>query len=399
MIRIILLIIQAPILFYFLVPAVSYFLVTIKKLFGFDKAKQVPILKEYDFAAIVCAHQQAIFIEPLVDSLKKQTYKNIHIYVVADKILDDLSYLNAANLTILQPKEALNAKTKSIYLAIENFVRKHDAISVFDADNLVHPAFFSLMNQKFNQGYKMVQGRIAPKNLNTDAACMDAANETYYTFIDKFSRDKLGLSSGTWGLGFAIDLEVFKKVKFDVFLSGFDKKLQATVITLIDKIAYEPQAIVYDEKTSTDDGLIMQRSKWLFGYFRYAKLGLNVIRKGLQQLSLDKIYYGINHMRPPLVILFPAAFLFFILDYFLAPGLVVVLLACALLFFVAIILIILTYANDRRVVRVLPKIPRFIILQMLAVLRVRKAGTHTHTAHNHAIFIEEVMEEIKPYEK
>ena len=399
MILIALFLLQLPILFYLLVPVVSYFLVTLKRLLGFSGSKVVPIAKEYDFAAIVCAHQQHIFIEPLVDSLQKQSYKKIHIYVVADKITEDLSHLKAPNVTIIQPIEPLNAKTKSIYLAIDHFVRKHEAISVFDADNLIHPEFFALMNQRFNQGYKMVQGRIAPKNLNTDAACMDAANETYYTFIDKFSRNELGLSSGIWGLGFAIDLEVFKQVKFDVFLSGFDKKLQATVITLIDKIAYEPNAIVFDEKTSTGEGLIMQRSKWLFGYFKYAKLGLRVIKNGILHFNFDKIYYGMNHMRPPLVIKFPLGFLFLVIDFFLAPPLALLLLVCTALFFISFILIIITYANDKRVIQVLHKIPRFVMLQMLAILKVRKSSKHVHTAHSHAITIEEVMAEIKPYEQ
>ncbi|MBC7383401.1 MAG: glycosyltransferase family 2 protein [Bacteroidia bacterium] len=399
MIRIILFLAQSLIIFYLLVPFVSYVLVTIQRLLGMGITKDVPITKKYSFAAIVCAHQQYTFIEPLVDSLKKQVYKNVHIYVVADKIREDLSHLNGPGITILKPTEDLNAKTKSIYFAIENFVEPHDALSVFDADNLVHPEYFSLMNQHFNRGFKVVQGRIAPKNLNTDAACMDAANETYYTFIDKFSRPKLGLSSGIWGLGFAMDVEIFKKVEFDVYLSGFDKKLQATVITLVDKIWYEPQAIVFDEKTSTGEGLIQQRSKWLYGYFRYARLGLNVIANGIAKFSFDKIYYGINHMRPPLVIKFPAVAIFLLLDFIFYPPLGIFLLCCVAAFFVSFILIILTYANDKRVVRVLPKIPQFVMLQLLAILKVRKAAKHTHTQHTHAVFIEEVMAEIKPYEQ
>jgi hypothetical protein len=39
------------------------------------------------------------------------------------------------------------------------------------------------------------------KILNTSAARMDAADEIYYSFIDKYSRGKVGLSSAMWGLG------------------------------------------------------------------------------------------------------------------------------------------------------------------------------------------------------
>lgn len=393
----ILLVLQLPFLFYLLVPAVTYLLVTLRKMLLSEPAPAKKTDKQFDFAAIVCAHQQHDFIEPLVKSLQGQKYRNIHTYVVADKMSVDLSYLNSANVTILQPKEPLNAKTRSIYHAIDNFIRSHDAIAVFDADNLVHPDFFTLMNEHFQSGARMVQGRIAPKNLNSDAACMDAANETYYTFIDKYCRRYLGLSSGIWGLGFAIDLETFKKVKFDVFLSGFDKKLQATAIQLLPHIAYEPNAVVFDEKTSTSEGLIMQRSKWLFGYFRYAKLGLDVVALGLKKFSFDKVYYGLNHMRPPLVIILPATFLFILIDLFLAPSLALFTFVSLVAFFCSVFLIIATYASDKRVVNVLSKIPYFISLQLLAMLKVRKAARHIHTAHHHAISIEEVMEDIKPY--
>jgi len=40
--------------------------------------------KNFDFAAIITAHQDVRFIRPLVDSFLKQSYANFIVYIIAD---------------------------------------------------------------------------------------------------------------------------------------------------------------------------------------------------------------------------------------------------------------------------------------------------------------------------
>ena len=42
---------------------------------------------------------------------------------------------------------------------------QYDYISIFDADNLVDPGFLKAMNEKANQGFKVVQGFLDSKNI------------------------------------------------------------------------------------------------------------------------------------------------------------------------------------------------------------------------------------------
>lgn len=380
------------IVYYLVLPLVMVFLVWARKYFVTSNKLRGRVLRDYDFAAVVTAHGQSTFIEPIVDSLKKQYYTNFMVYVVADKIDEDLSYLATPYIKILKPSEPLNSKPKSIQFAIDNFVRKHDAISVFDADNLVHPNFFKIMNDYFNMGYSAVQGRIKAKNLNTSAARVDAINETYYSFIDKYSRMKLGLSSGLWGLGFAIDLNLYKKVEFDYFFCGYDKKLQGELITLTNKIAYANDAVIFDEKTTTNDGLIAQRSKWLFGYFHYMQLGKKAILQGLKTLNFDKVNYGLNHMRPPIVLLFPAAIALTIIDFFVYRELMWGMIAAIMMFGLAFLLITIRYSYDNRVWTMLHQVPRFIVLQFAALFKSNKGKKHIHTPHTAVVHIEDVVD-------
>ena len=52
---------------------------------GFAK-KKYPVVSNhnFDFAAIVTAHQDIRFIPPLVDSFSKQSYAEFLVYIVAD---------------------------------------------------------------------------------------------------------------------------------------------------------------------------------------------------------------------------------------------------------------------------------------------------------------------------
>jgi cellulose synthase/poly-beta-1,6-N-acetylglucosamine synthase-like glycosyltransferase len=102
--------------------------------------------KEYDFAAIITAYKETDIIIPLVDSLQKQNYKNFLIYIVADEC--DTSILNykEEDIVLLVPRSKIGSKVKSIDYAINNFKRKHDALIIFDSDNLAHPEFLNNIN-------------------------------------------------------------------------------------------------------------------------------------------------------------------------------------------------------------------------------------------------------------
>ncbi len=142
LLQIILLAVQLFLIFFLLLPFFNLFfslLVPRQKLKkNFDK--------KYDFAAVITAYKDINVAIPCVDSILKQKYENYIIYLVADQC--DVSNLNfdSDKVVILNPSEKLGSKVKSINLAIVNFKRKHEAIIVFDPDNLAHPQFIQIIN-------------------------------------------------------------------------------------------------------------------------------------------------------------------------------------------------------------------------------------------------------------
>ena len=104
----------------------------------FRKIYPAKTSKAFDFAAIITAHQDPRFIPPLVDSLQKQTYRNLVIYIVADDCDTAGLHFNDDTIVLLKPEQALHAKIESIKYALDRFQRNHDALVIFDTDNLAH---------------------------------------------------------------------------------------------------------------------------------------------------------------------------------------------------------------------------------------------------------------------
>lgn len=347
---------------------------------------------QFDFAAIVTAHKDTRFITPLVDSFLKQRYKNFILYVVADDC--DISELNYNNeqVVLLKPEPALHAKIKSIKYAVDHFIRGHEVIVVFDADNLVHPDYFFNLNKYFCCGFEAVQTHMLSKNTDTIYAKLDSIGHIYNTFVERQSRMELGLSSSILGLGIAVKTDLYKQVMYKDALGGFDKKLQADIIRIIPQLAFANDAYVYDEKV--DDGVTLerQRTRWIYTYFKYFSINGKLLVYGLKTGSFNKFFFAFTTLRPPLFIKISLAMVFLISGYFIHPVISVFWAAIILIFTASFISIILTQSTQRGMGQALLYIPAIVFRQMKAFLKLKQAGKDfLKTEHSKIIYIDDVL--------
>ena len=89
--------------------------------------------RDFDFAAIITAHQDTRFILPFVDSFLKQTYKNFVVYIIADDCDISSFSFDDKRIKLIRPEQALHSKVKSINYAIDHFEREHDTFVIFDS--------------------------------------------------------------------------------------------------------------------------------------------------------------------------------------------------------------------------------------------------------------------------
>jgi len=360
---------------------------------GFAK-KKYPVVSNhnFDFAAIVTAHQDIRFIPPLVDSFSKQSYAEFIVYIVADDC--DISTLkfNDERIRIIKPENALHAKIKSIRYAVDQFVREHDVIVVFDSDNLVHPDYLSNLNDYFQRGFTAVQTHMLSKNTDTVYAKLDSIGHIYNTFIERQARMELGLSSCILGLGIAIETKLYRKVMYTDSLGGFDKKLQAHIVSSVPQLAFAEEAIVYDEKVDDGKTLEKQRTRWIYTYFKYFPDNWKLFITGIKKFNFNLVFFGFNTLRPPLFITVGSALVCLLINLFINPLISLVWAGVLLLFISAFILIVLTQSHQKVMGKALLYIPKIIIRQVGALLKLKKAGKEfLKTEHVKVIYIDELL--------
>jgi len=379
---------------YLLIPFVFYCFYFISKKMGLrERIHRMPIQTQHDFQfnIIITAHQEVAFINPLLDSLQKQTYKNFQAFVVADQIPPDVSF-DSAQVKTIHPSAPLNSKIDSIALAMEHIEDPFSVVIILDADNLLHPAYLEVMNDYFQKGYRVVQSDFKAKNTETPIALMDAVGDLYNFFVDREMRMELGFSSAIWGAGIAFERKLYEGISYLDNLGGFDKKLQIHLASAVEKIAFAKEAVLYDEKIVDATALQRQRTRWISAQMKYMRQNLDYFLRALVKLDFNRIYFGFANIRPPLFMTIGTAILFMFMDIFWRPWMSLYWFACLLIFVLGFILIVRLKTKEMRYKRALQGLPQFLISQVLASLQLGKAKkSFMKTKHHHPVYIDEVL--------
>ena len=357
--------------------------------------------KEHDFACIITAYRSLDINKPLVDSLLKQNYKNFHIYLVGDRCDASNWDISHENLTLLMPPEPLNSKINSIRHAIQNFKRQPDGIVIWDPDNLAHPEVLNVFNKYFHAGYKAVQGKRTAKNLDSVYACIDGMCELYYNYAMRFNLFHMGSSSTIAGSGMAVETETFKDcltidrmdTEDGAMFIDEDKVLQMGLVTRGNRIAFTPEAVIYDEKVDSADMVEKQRSRWLSSYFQQIPQALGMIFKGMFTFSWNKMWFGVSTLYPPLFILAISSFLLLVVDgIFFFPELFLPLLAAGLIFTINFFIILKKANAPKEIWQAITGIPIFVFSQIRALLNIkREGGNDAPTENKHIVNIDDIL--------
>lgn len=353
-----------------------------------------------DFGIIITSYKDIHITKPLIKSVLNQNYKNYHIYLVADHCEEQKDFINDDKLTVIYPSPYLNSKVKSIMRGIESFIRKHSHILIFDPDNLAAPGLLSLLNDYCSAGFKAVQGRRAAKNLDSKYAGLDALGEHYYNYTQRYVPYILGSSAPIAGSGMVIESELYISILNEIeaeneegkVIVAEDKMLQNKIVSRGYCIAYAKNAIVYDEKIETGRQLERQRTRWLNSYFKHFIESLRLIFTGIVRLNWNIFYFGLIVSIPPMVVLFLAGAFFVTADIFLSIPLLTTTLIAGVFFSLNFLLVLVAVKAEKEIWQALLGLPAFVITQILALLKIKKANTDFMvTSKNKVVSIEDVM--------
>ena len=397
-VSIVYLMVSVILVFFLVLPTMTVFF----SLFTKEKINTVNNPREFDFGNIITAYKNADIAKGLVKSLLAQKHQKHHIYLVADNC--DISNwdIQHEKLTVLRPDPSLNLKAKSIIHGIENFVRPHEYIAVFDADNLAHPDFLKIINQYANAGHRSIQGQRTAKNLDSLVAGADALGEFYKNYIDRYAPYKIGSSAVISGSGMAVEERLYKaylaspeiehgKHQWKKMLQE-DKILQNFLLRRNERIVYAWDAICYDEKVEDLGAVETQRSRWLFSYFQNLPNSIGILRRAVFNFSWNQWVFGLVTIAPPMFIMLGLALALAIVGIFIQPIMTLVLIGAMAIFALTIFWTLYLSKAPKAVWKAVWALPGFVIGQVKGLLKMGNPNKNfKHTEHKKNVSIEDVL--------
>ncbi|MDO5399125.1 MAG: glycosyltransferase family 2 protein [bacterium] len=297
---IILQVICAPIGIYYLLIGLAGFLPLKNK-------HEIKSERKNRFALIAAAHNEETVIANLIRSLKNQNYPKdcFDVFVTADNCTDRTAEIARSEGAVVYERK--NDKKRGKGFALEWFFeklfsmdRQYDYIAVFDADNLVSPDFLTNMNESANRGHKVVQGFLDSKN-PYDSWISAAYSFCFWTVnrVFQLARYKLGLCCELSGTGFIIKTELLKKLGWGATCLTEDMEFTMKAVYNGEKIAFNYDARVYDEKPLTLRQSWRQRVRWMRGHCDVAsRYFFKLIGRGITKRSWSCIDCAVYLVQP-----------------------------------------------------------------------------------------------------
>lgn len=228
------------------------------------------------YAILIPARDESEVIEDLLISIENQTRKidSRDVYVIVEKITDPTVLIcNNHNMNVVLRKDlTLKRKGYALNDAIEDIFNssiKYDAYFIIDADNVLDSNFILNMEKSINEGYDIGIGYRNCKNGNDSV--VSACSALTFSMINEFN-NKLKLKDTRTltvsGTGFYIRGDILEKLggyPFFTLTEDYELTLYAVLNDLT--TTYNKNAKFYDEQPILYKKSIIQRTRWIKGYF------------------------------------------------------------------------------------------------------------------------------------
>jgi cellulose synthase/poly-beta-1,6-N-acetylglucosamine synthase-like glycosyltransferase len=228
------------------------------------------------------------------------------VHVIADGLQPaTVQSLLQQGVSVLEVTFAKSTKGKALLAALNSLPPDaYDIAIILDVDNVMDTGFLTRINEAFAAGYRVVQGHRTAKNLDSPFAVLDACNEEINNHIFRQGHVNLGMSSALIGSGMAFEYSYLHRLLQSIGdTPGEDKELDFQVLKDEVKIAYLPEAFVYDEKIPNSKVFATQRTRWLATQkeflFKYFSEGFQQLKRG----NLDFVDKIVQSMLLPRILL------------------------------------------------------------------------------------------------
>ena len=267
------------------------YLVTIK---NNNYPKKVKTTKKN--AILIPARDESKVIESLLISIENQTQKinPEDIYVIVESSKDrTVKIVKKHKMNIIYRKD-LTKQRKGYALddAIKEIIinKKHyDAYFIFDADNILEETYIEEMQKSIDKGYDIGISYRNTKNSSSLVAASSALTFSMINTLGNTLKNKYTNNLTISGTGYYIKghlVEEWGGFPFHTLTEDYELTLYSTLNNIT--TTYNEKAIFYDEQPDDFKVSIIQRTRWVKGYFEARKKYIKKIRKSLTKK--DKNY-------------------------------------------------------------------------------------------------------------
>jgi cellulose synthase/poly-beta-1,6-N-acetylglucosamine synthase-like glycosyltransferase len=261
-------------------------------------------------AAVIPAHNEEANVAGTVLSLARcvvpAPLTEFAIVVIADNCIDGTAAAaSGAGARIIERSDELRrGKGYALQYAFERLIEEgFDAFAVVDADTIVEANLLTEMIVPLEQGADGVQARYGV--LNPEASIRTRLMNTAlmaFNVLRPRGRERLGLSAGILGNGFALTAETLAAVPYDAHSVVEDLEYSLRIVRAGRRIAFADATMVRGLMPDGGQGATTQRTRWEGGRF-------HMMAHNLPGLVLGVIGGGTALIEPMLdLMLLPLAF-------------------------------------------------------------------------------------------
>lgn len=225
------------------------------------------------FAVLIPAHNEEAVIDQLLTSLHAVQYppEQLRIVVVADRCTDGTAArVRAAGYSCLERQGGTGGKTASLAHGLD-WLRVQqdagvDAVAFFDADNIVHPAFFRQIACQLNAGAAVVQGHVGVHNWNDSLfARLNYMNAVVENRLEELARSQAGLSCNLRGHGMVFRKELLEQLPWRAATLVEDQEMLVRLVLAGQRVVWAEHARVDSILPVSTKAAAAQRRRWAGG--------------------------------------------------------------------------------------------------------------------------------------
>jgi cellulose synthase/poly-beta-1,6-N-acetylglucosamine synthase-like glycosyltransferase len=242
---------------------------------------------------VVPAHNEELLIARCVASLRASANEAARILVIAHNCTDATAQeAEAAGAEVLVYSDpTAKGKGHALRYGLKQAIGDGaDAVLIVDADSTVSANLIPAVRQALSEGSDVVQCRYEMRSV-TDKTNSALASLAFrgFTFIRPMGRDRLGLSAGILGNGFAISSRTLNEVPYDAFSVVEDLEYHLHLLAAGRRVRFLEYAVVSAELPVSRTGETSQRSRWEGGRIRVARMWVLPMLKQILRGRLSMI--------------------------------------------------------------------------------------------------------------